>query len=265
MAYVDQALKLDARAVMAKAMKSGKLGEYSLTTTRQTGPLIGLDLRSGAVLGARVLVTVNWPQNANEIVTGGIRLNYYGFDQREAEQTLFLTGTPAKIGGWRWRVTCPDTNRELQALYLAPAGDRFLSREAAELKYRRAYSEADRAIKRGLKLMEKLKTSHWGPGIGKPEGMSDRRFQRLEYQLCKEHIRVLCAIYKRRPPDFCDEEPQPVTLRNDKAVRRHSIHYRDKSGALKMRSQLKKKYGLPDGGVEGVEWRENRGEVDSVI
>jgi hypothetical protein len=245
MAYVDQAMKLDVRAVMAKAMKSGKQGEYPLTIGRETGSEIRPDLRSGPVIGARVLVTINWPENAHETVTGGIKLNYYGWDQREAEQTLFLTGTPAKIGGWRWRVTCPDTNRQLQALYLAPGGDRFLSREAAELKYRRAYSEADRAVKRGLKLMEKLKTTHWGPGIGKPEGMSDRRFQRLEDQLCKEHIRMLCAIYKKRPPDFCDEEPQPVTLRNDKAVRSHSIHYRDKSGALKMRSRFKKKYGLP--------------------
>jgi hypothetical protein len=249
MGYVDEALKLDVRAVMAKAMKSGKQREHSLTIGRETGSLIRADLRSGPVLGARVLVTINWPANLKEPVTGGIRLSYYGWDKREAEQTLFLTGTPAKVGGWQWRVTCPDTNRQVQSLYLAPGGDRFVSREAAELKYRRAYSEADRAVRRGLKLMDKLKTHHWGPGIGKPKGMSDRKFDKLEYQLCKEHIRFLCALRKKRAPDFYDEEPRAPKLRNDKDVRSQSIYYRDKSGALIMRSSVKKKYGLPEGVV----------------
>jgi hypothetical protein len=244
MAYVDEAVKLDMRAVMAKAMKSGKLAKYSLTASWKTGERIRPDLWSGPVVGARVEILVNWPASPEQIVGGGIRLNYYGRDGRAAEQTLFLTGTPARIGGWRWRVTCPDTKREVQAIYLAPGGDRFLSREAAELKYRRAYSEADRALKRGQKLMDQLKTQDWEPGILKPQGMSDRKFHRLEYQLSKEHTRFLCAIYKKRPPDFWDEEPR---LPDDKAVRRQAIHYRDKSGALKLRSGLQKKFGLPQG------------------
>jgi len=97
MHYVDQAMKLDVRAVMAKAMKSGKQAEYSLIIGRETGPLLRADLRSGPVVGTRVLVTVNWPANPNEIVSGGIQLNYYAWDGRETEQTLFLTGTPARM------------------------------------------------------------------------------------------------------------------------------------------------------------------------
>ena len=42
-------------------------------------------------------------------------------------------------------------------------------------------------------------------------------------------------------------QQEPAKPRPDKAIQSQSILYRDKSGTLKMRSQFKKKYGLPKG------------------
>jgi hypothetical protein len=204
MLYLDQALKLDVRSLMAVAMKSGQQSAYSITIRCQTGQVICRELRD----------------------------------------------SPDRVA--TWRVSCPETRQQVPALYLAPDGDRFLSREATGLKYRRANSKADRALRRGFKLMQKLQTDHWGPGIGKPPGMSDRVFDRLNDQLTKEHIRYMCALLGKADPEFDDEEPpppkhtaqQPRQLHRS-MVRDPSVYYRDKSGTLKMRAKFeKKKFGL---------------------
>jgi hypothetical protein len=131
---------------------------------------------------------------------------------------------------------------------LAPDGDRFLSRAATGLKYRRARNKADRAMRRGFKLMQKLQTDHWGPAICQPPGMSERTFNKLEWRLKKEEIRRLCALLGRDDPEFHDEDPprpkrppQPRRLRS--MVRDPSVS-RDKSGTLKMRAKFEKKFGL---------------------
>jgi len=70
---------------------------------------------------------VNWPTKAGEPVSAGILLNYHGWDDRAAEQTVFLTGTPAKVGGWLWRVSCPKRgNRSQRFIWrqTATVGDR---------------------------------------------------------------------------------------------------------------------------------------------
>jgi len=251
MAYLDEALKLDARSLMALAMKGGKKRAYSITIRCPTGQVICRELRDSPDRVATVTITVNWPTKAGEAVSGGIFLNYRGWDDRAAEQTVYLTGTPAKVGGWLWRVSCPETRQQVGALYLAPDGDRFLSSEATGLKYRRANSKADRILRRGCKLMQKLQTDHCGPGIGQPPGMSDRMFDKLEWQLTKEHIRYLCALLRRADPEFHDEEPpppqhaaQPPRQLHRSMVRDPSVYFRDKSGTLKMRAKFEKKFGL---------------------
>jgi hypothetical protein len=48
------------------------------------------------------------------------------FGQAPSKQTVNLTGAPAKVGGWLWGVSCPETRQQAGVLYLAPDGDRFL-------------------------------------------------------------------------------------------------------------------------------------------
>ena len=279
MAYVEEAFKLDVRAIMSAALKTGKKSQYSVTISCPTGYLISVDLHENADRVATASITVNWPENAEDQVSGGIFLEYRGYEGRAAEQTLYLTGTPAKIGGWQWTVRCPETKQELQALYLAPDGDRFLSRAAAGLKYQQARSKRARALKRGLKIMQKLKTHHWGPGIGKPPGMSSRKFDKLNYQLTKEHIRYLSGCLGSGDPEFYDEEPpanakhppaRPSSVGGDhlrfirdktgnltrraqyKFVCDQSLLFRDKSGSLQMNAKFKKRFGLDIGDAAGA-------------
>jgi hypothetical protein len=248
MAYLDEALKLDVRTLMALAMKSGKKTAYSIEISCPTGQVICGDLRDSPDRVAKASITVNWPMQTGDSVTGGILLTYRGWDDRAAEQTIYLVGTPAKVGGWLWRVTCPDTGQQVQALYLAPDGDRFVSREATGLKYRRANTKADRALRRCFKLAHKLETDHFGPGIGKPPGMSHRTFDKLEWQLTKEHIRYLCALLGKPDPEFPDEEPTTLKRRPLPALlpgfAHQSNYYRDKSGAIKLRANLEKQTGI---------------------
>jgi hypothetical protein len=155
-----------------------------------------------------------------------------------------------------------------------------LSRAAAGLKYQQARSKRARALKRGLKIMQKLKTHHWGPGIGKPPGMSNRKFDKLNYQLTKEHIRYLCGCLGRDDPEFYDEEPlahakdpplPPSSVGGDQSPRfihdktgnlarraqykfvcDQSLLFRDKSGSLQMNAKFKKRFGLDIGDAAGA-------------
>jgi hypothetical protein len=248
MAHVDEALKLDVQKLMADVLKEGKHDKYFRAITFGSGQISISDLSPWPVARITVWVTVRWPAAADTMVPGDIQIRYMDSDGSAAEQTLRLTGTPAKIGGVLWRVTCPVANRLVQSIFLGPDGERFLSREAAGLKYRRANGKAERAWRRGQKLMRKLQTDHWGPGIGKPEGMSDRQFQKLEYKLVKEHLRYLCAQLGEPDPEFYDEEPAPRKKpqpRPNNQVRDHSLFTRQKSGELQMKSRLRKSCGLP--------------------
>jgi hypothetical protein len=249
MAYLDEALKLDVRTLMAEAMKAGKKAAYSIRISAPGGQVIYRDLRDAPDRVATATVTVNWPEKPDQAVSGGIMLSYRGWDDRAAEQSVYLTGTPAKVGGYLWRIMCPETGQPVRALYLAPDGDRFQSRQASELKYRRASGKADHHLRRCYKLMHKLQTDHFGPGIGKPPGMSDRKFDKLTWQLTKEHIRYCCALLGKTEPDFPDEEPsaatpavagaKPRASLGRKPISPQSMYFRDRNGILKMRRDKK--------------------------
>jgi hypothetical protein len=59
MAYLDEALKLDVRSLMALAMKGGKQSAYSITISCPTGQVICRDLRDSPDRVATVTITVN--------------------------------------------------------------------------------------------------------------------------------------------------------------------------------------------------------------
>src|SRR5260370_39101131 len=127
MAYLDEALKLDVRSLMALAMKGGKQSAYSIIISCPTGQVICRELRDSPDRVATASITVNWPTKAGEPVSGGIFLTYRGWDDRAAEQTVNLSGTPAKVGGWLWRIICPHKPAKEPPLFLSPHGDRHLS------------------------------------------------------------------------------------------------------------------------------------------
>ena len=248
MAYVDEALKLDARALMAVAMQTGRQGTYEVRLSYPTGHVLCGDLREDPDRAVSAYITVKWPTRAGDPASGDVLVGYRLWGDQPTAQTVTPTGTPAKVGGWLWRFTCPETEQQVQAVYLAPGGDSFVSRKAAGLKSRRT-TPADRYLRRCFKLMHKLKTDHPGPGIGKPPGMSNRTFDKLDWQLTKEHTRYLSAMLGKPAPDFPDEEPVPAKRPPPPTLPRaprvdHSRYFRDKSGALKLRARYKTKFAM---------------------
>jgi hypothetical protein len=143
-------------------------------------------------------------------------------------------------------MTCPDTGEQVESLYLVPGGDRFVSRKTAELKTRPVRTRNDRHRRRCEKLMAKLKTSHTGPGITKPEGMSERKFLPLTDELMREELRFWCAVRKLPPPAILGDEPLPVRKRKRRqhnVAAKRSAFYRDRTGALQMRAKFKRRFG----------------------
>jgi hypothetical protein len=243
MRYADEASKLDARELMAKAIKHGRLDRYEAAFLLNEGTLIFDGVVDKRPRKVSVSIDVCWPTDPAAEVRGRMLVCYPAWDGRIAEQVLSLQGTPAKIGGWRWRMTCPDTDEQVQSLYLVRGGDRFVSRKAAQLKTRPLRTREDRHWRRCEKLMAKLKTTHPGPGITKPAGMTERKFQALTLDLTCEHLRFLHAVLKRPPPAILGDEPlpKPKPRRRNPTVER-STFYRDRTGALHMRAKFKRRF-----------------------
>lgn len=245
MHYSDEASKLDVRELMAKAIRHGQLDHYQATVPLNESKLVFPGVIDKASRKVSASIVVSWQADPEAEIPGRMLVCYPAWDGRIAEQVLRLKGTPAKIGGWRWRLTCPDTGDQVQSVYLVRGGDRFVSRKAAQLKTRPLRTRAERHWRRCEKLMAKLKTTHTGPGITKPKGMTERKYLALCYELTCEDLRFWCAVLKRPPPAILGDEPLPIRKRQ--ARRRnptveHSMFYRDRSGALHMRAKFKKRF-----------------------
>jgi hypothetical protein len=192
-----------------------------------------------------------------------VLIRYPGTNGQVIEQRVQLTGTPVRVGGWQWQFTCPDTKRQVRILYLAPEGQRFQSREAAELKPRRL-SKIERYERNYYRLVGQLQTGQWGPVIAKPANMTEETYDRLCDQLERAHLRLLCAALGRPEPEFWDTAPKSSRLKSrpkfqpephlisvykwlSKSPSRSAArnlgrgrYVRDEEGALRLRSNLKK-------------------------
>jgi hypothetical protein len=257
--YLDEARSIDARRVMSAALKSGRREGYD-RTFEWPDPVCR---DQGAFLHPTLTIDVQWPASATDPVHGTVLIRYPDLDGRVIEQTLELQGTPARVGGWQWQFSCPDTKRQVRTLYLAPDGKRFQSREAAQLKSRRL-SKVERHQRNYYQLVCKLQTGQWAPVIAKPANMTERIYHKLCNELEHAHIRLLCAVLGRPEPEFWDTEPKRAKPKSSyrsrpeprstsackslskspsRSAARNAArarYFRGKSGALQLRSNLKK-------------------------
>jgi hypothetical protein len=106
MAYVDEAVKLDARALMGVASQTGRQCTYEVRLSYLTGHVVCGDLRENPDRAISAYITVKWPTRAGNPASGDVLVGYRLSGDRPAAQTITLTGTPAKVGGWLWRFAC---------------------------------------------------------------------------------------------------------------------------------------------------------------
>ena len=90
MAYVDEALKLDARALMAVAMQTGRQGTYEVRLSYLTGHVKCGDLRENPDRAVSAYITVTWPTKAGDPASGDVLVGYCLWGDRPAAQTVTL-------------------------------------------------------------------------------------------------------------------------------------------------------------------------------
>ena len=76
MAYVDEALKLDARALMAVAMQTGRQGTYEVRLSYPTGYTVCGDLREDPDRAVSAYITVKWPTRAGDPASGDVLVGW---------------------------------------------------------------------------------------------------------------------------------------------------------------------------------------------
>jgi hypothetical protein len=97
--YLDEARSIDARRVMAGALKSGRGAGYDRTLD-WPDPVCR---DQGTLLHPTLTIDLQWPALATDPVYGTVLIRYPGTNGQVIEQRVQLTGTPARIGGLRWQ------------------------------------------------------------------------------------------------------------------------------------------------------------------
>ena len=101
-------------------------------------------------------------------------------ERRASKQTIALTATQQRLGGWRWWRRCPVTGKRVRTLHLTPNGRRFASREALGLAYRvERLGHFDRPFEKLFRVQRRLgQPQALGAGLDRPKGMWRRTFAR---------------------------------------------------------------------------------------
>ena len=208
--FVDQAYKLDIRSLVAAARKRG------------AGPVLAPKTPLWLELGRpweerpdnRLIARVEFAQDdPADQARGHATLNFVQADGRKSEQMLMLRGVRSKNGRVVWRAVCPLTKELTQTLYLSPIEQQFMSRDAAQLTYRRlSRSKLGRHIDRAEAILRELCATHNAPGIYKPSWMTEARYDKLMQKLVRLDLARLHAIAGLGQPDFGDMDVAPEIL-----------------------------------------------------
>jgi hypothetical protein len=111
-------------------------------------------------------------------------------------QRFALTGTTMPVGGLRWTVKCPESDKMVRDLYLLnrPNHTLFRSRHALGLAYRSSYLKPNECYReRALKLMDRL-GAKWNEPPIRPKNMQRRTSERLVDELFDACLRDASAI-----------------------------------------------------------------------
>jgi hypothetical protein len=235
---------LDIKTLMASALERGRLKKYRLPLLWNFGDHVRTDLPLEPDKKATLWIKMAWPLQDLLPAHGRMVLRYPKWDGRLTEQLLLLTGTPAKVGTWRWSVLCPDTGKRVTKLFLTVNGERFVSRLAAGIKYKAARSKEAQFWRRRDELLRKLGVDEWTPFIAKPEKMSRREYDEVSQELSTIMLTAMCKALEIYGTDVSDQaKPKMPKLRN--RVAEKTSHYRDSKGGLYLKARFQKKARTP--------------------
>jgi hypothetical protein len=109
-----------------------------------------------------------------------------------ATQTILLVSTRPNLGGERWWFVCPTTSRSCRTLYLTPSGDRFVSRQAANIAYRSSrLGPSDRIRWRAQQARDSLPGAEFQRYPPRPKGMHRKTYDKRVRRLRESDARAL--------------------------------------------------------------------------
>lgn len=197
-------VSMDARALMSRAERDQE-SVYNWSLTNRNSRLVVCDDAAQRARSTSLMVTVNWPKTSNACVTGVLWVTNSKWNM--LAHPIPLTGEPKRAGGWLWRLTCPNSHRHVQTLYLDKKAEQFVSRETVG-RPRRQVSSA--RIVRHVKALMDLENLVGGidgnlSPIAKPEHMSQEIFEALEHALASQFVCLHLAVCGMPEPSFGDD------------------------------------------------------------
>jgi len=118
-------------------------------------------------------------------------------------QTIWLTYTRPNLGGRRWWFLC-ESGRRCRTLYLTPGGDRFRSRQAANIAYRsNALGFSDRIRWRAEQLRDSLPGAKYETYPPRPKGMHRKTYGQILNRLreADENAQLVCYASMKKTAD----------------------------------------------------------------
>lgn len=197
-------LSMDARELMSRAERDQE-SVYNWSLASRNGRLVACDDAVQRARSTSLMITVNWPKTFNAQVTGVLWVTNSTWNM--LAHPIPLTGEPKRAGGWLWRLTCPNSHRLVQTLYLDREAEQFVSRETVGRPRRQASSAR---IVRHVKAFMDLENLVGGidnnlSPIAKPEHMSQEIFETLEHVLASQFVCLHLAVCDMPEPSFGDD------------------------------------------------------------
>ena len=161
-------------------------------------------------------------------------------------RVLALTGVPRPAGGWVWTFVCPVSNKLVPVLYFDPRQGRFVSPPMFGRDLEPTGPEANRPLwRKWMKAwQQKQKYDLSGPSRstmtnGKIREIFDKTIdQTMRLYLYAENNIPKLALF-----DLGHASRSAISRRRRIPIA-GSVYYREKSGALRMKAEFTKKFGL---------------------
>jgi hypothetical protein len=125
----------------------------------------------------------------------GLLLLVFIINGQQVSQTFTLLRIRTRVGGGRWLVRCPETDKLVQDLYLDAKQKRFCSRHALKLRYRSKTMLAwERHWERCQKLMDRIGATDYRDLPPRPKHMHRATYHWVCEEIFTEVMRMHLAL-----------------------------------------------------------------------